>query len=455
MTDGKPGGLGLFRPQRSVPAKTGSLTRRALMQRTPAPTVRERFLGFDWGRFMRRSFALLVALPAAAFLLYSELIASPVYTAEARFAVRNASDRPLVEAYLATGAMDALPSPSADRQSENGAEKGAKRTRAPDGMAAGARASQIASLALGAIVGTRSNEPFIVANFLKSADIVQALDGDGWLRSRFRAGDPDWLHRLPADASAEELQRYWRSSVTAAIDINTGLIVLSVSAFTPEDSLAITERALRQCEALVNRLAERGRRDRLAAAEDLVARAEHRYLTAEAAMRTMRADTGLIDPVAEAKGALELLLQLVSARVELDMQLRIYSESLADDAPQVRSLRKRIAALDAEIAKAKATLTDAAGDADAAANYIARFEEAETERRLSSMLYSTALDGLERARLESERQANYLAVFAPPYLPESASGPRILGTTLALFAAALLLWGLFVLAVAAARQKLG
>ena len=47
-----------------------------------------------------------MALPAAAFLLYGELIAAPVYTAEARFAVRSASDRPLVEAYLALGLTD-------------------------------------------------------------------------------------------------------------------------------------------------------------------------------------------------------------------------------------------------------------------------------------------------------------------------------------------------------------
>lgn len=101
----------------------------------------------------------------------------------------------------------------------------------------------------------------------------------------------------------------------------------------------------------------------------------------------------------------------------------------------------------------KAALTDATGSADAAANYLAAFEAAETERRLSSVLYSTALDGLERARLEAERQASYLAVFAPPFLPEETSGPDTLPTP-TVFAAALLLWGLFTLSVATARQQL-
>ena len=453
MTDGKPGGLSLFTARPRQPARAGSLTRRALEQQAPRPTVRERFLGFDWDRFMRGSFLLCVVAPAAAAALYGLLAAAPTYTAEARFAVRGAFDRPLVEAYLATGVMDALPSPSADRRRES-AKDGRGRSSNPEGLATGARASQIASLALGAITGTRSNDAFVVANFLKSRDIVAALDEDSWLRDRFRSGGPDWLQRLPANASIEVLSRYWRSSVTAAIDINTGLIVLQVSAFTPEDALAIAERAIRQSEALVNRMAERGRRDRLSSAEDQVGRAEHRYLAAEAAMRAMRAESGLIDPVAEAKSALELLLQLISARVALDVQLRMAAPDLADDAPQIRSLRKRIAAIDAEIAKAKAALTDATGSADAAANYLAAFEAAETERRLSAVLYSTALDGLERARLEAERQASYLAVFAPPFLPEETSGPDTLANALTVFAAALLLWGLFTLSVATARQQL-
>ena len=138
----------------------------------------------------------------------------------------------------------------------------------------------------------------------------------------------------------------------------------------------------------------------------------------------------------------------------LDVQLRILAPTLSEDSPQIRSLRKRIAALDAEIAKAKAALTDQGGDASAAANYLAAFESAETERRLSAMLYGGALDNLERARLEAERQASYLAVFVPPVAPLHAAGPRVLSGTLTVFVSAALVWGVLLLFVAASREHL-
>ena len=284
MTDGKPGGLGLFRPQRSVPAETGSLTRRALLQRPCAdrPRALSRFRLGPLHAPQLRGPRGAAGRGLPSLRRADRRAGSP---AEARFAVRSASDRPLVEAYLATGAMEGLPSPSADRRAESGADKGAKKTRARPTAWRPGRASQIASLALGAIVGTRSNEPFIVANFLKSADIVQALDGDGWLRSRFRAGDPDWLHRLPADALGGG------ASAPLALLGHGGdrhqhrADRAGRFAFTPEDALAIAER--RPPVRGAGQPAGRARPPRPPGRRrGSRRRAEHRYLTAEAAMCT-------------------------------------------------------------------------------------------------------------------------------------------------------------------------
>jgi BexC/CtrB/KpsE family polysaccharide export inner-membrane protein len=448
MSDGQSDALGSLRAL--TPARGGSLTRRVLAQKPQPPTLRERFLTFDWSRFLKYSFLLIVAVPTILAAVYNFLLATPTYVAEARFAVRGAADRPLIESYMASGTLDALPSPSADR------DKAGKAGRPSEAAApASGRASQIATLALGAVAGgSGSIDPFIVSDFISSHDIVRALDEDGWLRQRFTDGDPDWLQRLPAGVPIEHLVRYWRSFVTASMDTNTGLLNLRVTAFTAEDALAIAQRVLGQSEALVNRMSERARRDRLEGAEAEVKRAETRYLEAETAMRDLRGQDAIIDPKQQAQGSFSLLLELISARIALDVQLRMIVDKLDDDAPQVRSLRKRIAALDAEIAKAKAALTDASGDAQAASNYLAAFEQRETERRLAGVLYSTALDALERARLETERQAAYLAVFAPPHLPAHATGPDAPGMVITLFLAALLAWGVITLLVAASRDHL-
>jgi capsular polysaccharide transport system permease protein len=458
MTDARSALVRVFRPSQPVPASRGSLTRRALEQKPLPPGFIDGFLAFNWYRFVAITFLLAVAAPTALTTAYFAFIASPVFISEARFAVRQASDRPLAEAYLTSSTFDELPSPSARRN--EGSASGGRNAGADEGIGGGglvkaARGSQIASLAMTAIGSApETNDPYVVANFIGSRDIVQALDQDGWLRARFSAGDPDWYQAFSGGDAGEELLRYWRLNALASVDTGTGLIHLTVNAFTAEDAYAIASRVVEQSEALVNRLTERLRRDRMAGARAHVQSAESRYLAAEAALRDLRNEQGRIDPVLEAESAFQQVVQLISARINLDVQLRVLSSSLDSDAPQLKVLRDRMAALDSEIEKARARLTDVNGSRDAAANYLAMFEQKETERLLASKFYSAALDDLERTRLETERQGSYLAVFVPPEQSAHASGPSAVGGIFAVLIASLLLWGLSMLLIAATRDHL-
>ena len=459
MTDTRSALARAFRPSQSVSVARGSLTRRALEQRPLAPGVMDRFLAFNWYRFLAISFLLAVATPVAITAAYYAFIASPTFISEARFAVRQASDRPLAEAYLASSSFDALPSPSAkrDEASNGGKDKAAQSGGIGGaGMEKAAKGSQIASLAMSAIGGgSTTNDPYVVANFIGSRDIVEALDRDGWLRARFASGNPDWYQAFSGGDAEEELLRYWRLNVLASVDTSTGLIHLTVNAFTADDAYAIAAGVIEQGEGLVNRLTERLRRDRMAGARANVQSAEDRYLAAEATLRDLRNEQGRIDPILEAESAFQQVMQLMTARINLDVQLRVLTASLDDNAPQVKVLRDRMVGLDAEIARARARLTDVNGSQEAAANYLAAFEQKETERLLASKFYSAALDDLERTRLETERQGSYLAVFVPPEKSAHASGPSSSAGIFTVLIASLLLWGLSMLLIAATRDHLG
>lgn len=453
------GALGLAR----TPQLRESFTRRVLRQGPEKPRLRDRFLAFNWKLFLRASFLLMVAAPTALVILYYLFIAAPTYTIETRFAIRTASDRPLIEGYLAGSELDSQPSAGSSakagaRSAKPGQPQGAARTAAVQATGGGgamslrSRASAIAGSALAAVGRQDSPDPFIIANYVRSQDLVNTLDADGWLRARFAGGDPDWLQALPADASSERLARYWRSMVVSGNDINTNLVTVHVTAYTPEDTYQIAKRVVEQSEALINRMTERARRDRLRAAEQDLERAEENYLASEAALRELRTAEGRIDPATEGEQAYEQVLQLMTARIALDVQIRMAEPNLAPNAPQLRAMRERLAAIDAELEKAKARLT---GDApDAAANFLARFETLETERVLAATLYGMALDGLERTRLESERQATYLALFAPPYVPQAAERSGLIGGVLATFLTMFMLWGIFILTTAAGRDTL-
>ena len=80
---------------------------------------------------------------------------------------------------------------------------------------------------------------------------------------------PQPLHR----PTFENLFRYYGSMVAASVDQESGLAVVVVRAFTPEDAYEINSRLLGLSEELVNRLNERGRGDLLRYAQAEVAAA--------------------------------------------------------------------------------------------------------------------------------------------------------------------------------------
>jgi capsular polysaccharide transport system permease protein len=432
-------------------ANRPSLTRRALERRPERTTLGDRILAIGWRGFLRTSFVLLVALPLGVTAAYELFIASPSYVAEVRLAVRQATDRPLVDTYLGAGAFDAQPSPSAARTRDGKAKQTGSGT-----SSSRSQGSAIAEAVMDAIGGSSEPvEPYVITDYLSSLELVAKLDQDGWLRARFSGGNPDWFQALPADASQEELARYWQSAVSASLDTTTGLVAVTIKAFTPEDSQAIAAKVVAECDALLNRMMERARHDRMKDAKKLVAHAQERYAAAQSAMRALRSEEYQIDPQLAADASFRQLMQLISARISMDVQLRIMEPGLDASAPQLKVLKARIASLDDEIERAKAALTNTNGAPTAAANYLAEFEARETERIFSVGLYQSALDSLERVRLATERQAVYLAPFIPPLTPDYASGPDVKGSLGIVALVGTLLWGLIVIIAAASRDQAG
>ena len=115
-------------------------------------------------------------------------VGSPMYIAEARFAVRGA------DSSSTTGGLAAMFLPS------------------------------------GASVGADAH---IVAEYIQSPDIMEAIDGEMGIFEHFSSHDHDPLSRLAAGATRDERLTYWKWAVKPSFDPETGIIALSVKAYDP------------------------------------------------------------------------------------------------------------------------------------------------------------------------------------------------------------------------------
>lgn len=358
------------------------------------------------------SFAVLVVLPIAVTAVYYFAVAADQYVAEFRFTL-NTVDPPRFDplSLLAGNA-----------------------THSPAGL-----------------------DSQILLQYMTSRAIVDEIDGSLDLRRLFSPPQADWWGRLPQPASIEELVHYWKGQVDPSYDPTDGTVTVRVRGFAPTDALRLSQAIVAACEKLVNDLSLRARRDALQHAKADLAQAESRLKSVLGDIRAFRDREGLIDPAktADATGALTTQLrdELVRANAELST-LKAY---MRDDAPSVKVLKARIRSLEIQQRSLANEMTDPGNSgsrSDALSRVLGSYEELESEHKFAEAAYQHALQSLDQARVNADRQHVFIASFVPPSLPEEALYPRrwrSLGTV-ALMAFAL--WGIGGLTVQSIRDHL-
>ena len=350
-----------------------------------------------------------VLLPTLLSLLYFGLWASPMYIAEARFAVRG------TENSGAAGGLAALLLPS------------------------------------GASVGADAH---IVAEYIQSPDIMEAIDGELHIFCHFSSREYDLISRLAADATRDERLSYWNWAVKPSFDPETGVIALSVRAYDPATAKKLAEAVLTKSEALVNAMSRRAQDDAIALAMSEVKTAEQRVSAAQDAMRAFRDRSGMLDPASTAGGLQGIVSQLEGEAVKVRAEIAEASTYMSKDAPALVGLRARLTAVEKQLASEKLRL---AGEArpDSLTSVAGEYEDLQTESEFARQQLVSAMTSLETARVKAEAKSRYVVAFQIPVLPDESLYPRPFLFTAYVFVGALALVGLCSLIIAAVREHAG
>ena len=353
-------------------------------------------------------FALLV--PTFLSLIYFGLWASPMYIAEARFAVRGADN----------GVIDT-----------------------------GGLASML--LPAGSAIGTDVN---IVTEYIQSPDIMEAVDKELHILDPFASHDYDIISRLEGDATRDERLSYWQWAVKPSLDPETGIVALSVKAYEPDVAKKLAEAVLAKSEALVNAMSRRAQDDAITLAMREVKTAEVRVSKAQEAMRSFRDRSGMLDPTSTAGGLQGIVSELESEVVKTKAQIAEASTYMSKDAPALVGLRARLAAVEKQLAAEKLRL---AGESKSGSmtSIAGEYEDLQIESEFARQQLVSAMTSLEAARVKAEAQSRYVVAFQVPVLPDESLYPRPFLFTLFVFVGALVIVGICSLIIAAVREHAG
>jgi capsular polysaccharide transport system permease protein len=338
----------------------------------PRPTQRPRF------RPHVVSFIALVIAPLTLAAIYWFGIASDQYVSEFRFMLRAAEE----------------PQP------------------APDWLNTANAAQSQAAL-----------ESRMVVEYATSRAIVDDVGKSLDLRQVYGSPAADWWARLSDPAPVEALVAYWRTRVDAFYDPGDATIVIAVRAFSPGDTLAVARAVVTACEKMVNEVSLKMRHDALHQSEGEVAAAQARLGKVLGEIHALRDREGMIDPAKTAAASADTAARLQDELVRANIRLATLRAYMHDNSPTITVLKAQIRSLEAQRhALAAAVASPAQGDASSGA--VGSFEALESERQFAGDAYHHALDGLDRARADADRQQVYIASFVPPSLAEAALYPR-------------------------------
>jgi capsular polysaccharide transport system permease protein len=343
----------------------------------------------------RRWFILFVIVPTILAAVYYGLIASDIYVSESRFVIKSPDQKRSQVSTLANLIQTT-------------------------GLSAGQE---------------QTNE---VLGFVRSRDALKALQAQG-IREKFSSPHGDLLSRFPqafSNDTFEDLYKYYGKMVEARPDSETGLAVISVKAFAPQDAYEINRNLLSLSETLVNRLNARAQSTGVAEAQKQVELATARAKEARVALTQYRNSQAVIDPGKQAVGVLEIANNMVAQRAALQAQLD-QMQRVTPANPSIPALQNRINAISVQIASQDRRVV---GTGSGIASKLGGYENLLVEQEFATTSLNVANAALVQARAEAQRQQFYLERVVDPNVPDTPLLPKRLLNVIIFAAAATCLY---------------
>lgn len=357
-----------------------------------------------------KEFCSFVALPTLLTFGYFGLWASPMYISETQFAVKDVVEQGV--------GLDI--------------------------------ASQIFKTSSSSIQNAR-----IVETYLKSPDLFETLNKDLKIVDHYSAKSRDIISRLSSDPSAWDKEVFWAKVSQPKIDVDSGVVTFTVRAYDPQMAQDITKATLKASEALVNEMNERSRKDAIKLASNEVKIAQERVSQAQKALEVFRDEHRELDPKATASGLQSLVFELEGERAKVKAQLAESRSYMQSNAPTVRGLENRLAALETQLKAEKARIAGATQEANTLNAWVSQFESLTIESEFAQKQLVSAMTALEQARAMALTKTQYIVPIQQPTLPDESRYPRTWIYTLCAFFGFFFLYGMVRLIVASIREHAG
>ena len=303
---------------------------------------------------------------------------------------------------------------------------------------------------LGGTGGSRPDQ-LLLRDHLLSVDMFKKLDASLNLRAHYSNSERDFLARMfPKDLSIEDFHSYFLSSVSIEFDDYAGVLVIKAQGYDPKTAQAIATQLVQEGERFMNGMAHDLAQEQVDFLEKQVAQMKERVLQTRQAVLAYQNKKGLVSPQATAETIVAIVAKLEAQRTDLQTQRSALQAYLVPGHPSIVQIEQQLEAVSRQVSLEQAKLASPNGKTLNSA--VEEFQRLEMQAVFAQDVYKTALQALERGRIEALRTLKKVSVIEAPNLPEDALEPRRFYNTLVFMLAAFLLAGVMHLLAAIVRD---
>lgn len=356
----------------------------------------------------RRLKLVLIALPAALFVLYLFVLASDRYVSESTVALQRAGSD-----------MSQLPG---------------------------------AAMLLAGLNPPSREDTLYLRQYITSLGLLQSLDNEYKLREHYATPRLDFARRLWPSASQEDFLDYYRSRVHVYLDDLSSTLTIEVEGFDPAFAHRLNQAILARSEAFVNELSHKQAREKLRFAETELARAGEKLQAAKSQVLAFQTRNKLLDPSAQAQASGAMTVELQASITRAEAELRTMRSYLNEDSFQLKALRMQIDSMRAQLENERVRGTGNGKQSDRLNALALEFQSLQMQGEFALDAYKVALAAVENARIDATRKIKSLVIIEPSTLPQTAEYPRRVYNLVTLLVASLLLYGVVRLVLATIRE---
>jgi capsular polysaccharide transport system permease protein len=287
-----------------------------------------------------------------------------------------------------------------------------------------------------------SQDSIAVQGYLQSREAMMRLDEEHDFRAHYSAPAIDPIQRLEPDATLEAAYKVYQRNFQISYDPTEGLIKMEVIATTPKKSVEFAQALIGYAEGQVDHLTQRLREDQMKGAREGYENAEEKMLISQRRVVDLQEKSKVLSSEVEVTLITTQIGQLESLLSQDRLSLQQMQSNARPNLARMEPLERRITALESEIAALRSKLTGSQGDGESLPQVQSDLLVAQADVQTRQLMLAQAIQSMETARAEANRQTRYLSLSVKPIEPDEASYPRAFENTLV---AALIFCGIYLM----------